>query len=1158
MNRLKISLFGTMLCLLGLGFSDTAKGQTLSASPSSMSFAVQSGGGVGTQSLTITPSNGATTLYVNLQGAPTWLTVNNQPSGSSFYVNTTNTVVLTVAVNTGGLNTGQTYSGNFQISINGLQSSTINYAVTLAVGTPSLLSANPSSLTFSAIQGASAGTPNPALVSITSSAQVLNYTVSATTATGVNWLLLSGTTGTSGGSAIQVYVNASQLASGNYTGSILVQSTTTGDSVTIPVTLSVTTGASLNVTGTLQNFVYQAGTGLSNISSQSQTLMVSTTSGQLNYSVSTTSTNQVGGTTWLVVTPNGGTATTSPQTLTLTLSPQYVEALPAGTYTISLSVVPTGAANTGNNTVVTVTLIVTNNPLLNTNTKSLTFSVPFGTTTSQSQTVTVTSSGSSIPYILTSNVAWLSATPASGTTGTNPTFNVYVNASGLAVSSTPYTGILYVQPNNSDYGLYNIPITVTLTVTSATTTVYAGPSALLFSYQTTQSAPPAQLVQLTSSGVVGFAVTATTMAASNCGTGGWLTATPSQLVTPASLSISISVTGMTPGTCSGSVIVTYNNGQNANTTVIIPVTVDISATSLLTITQPYGFGVVTASYGSTTAISNQISINSTDGSALPFTATASTPSAPVSWLYLGASSGTTQQYLQVQILPSGLPVGTYSGSITIYSANGANLPSGSFTIPVTLTVSASTTVSYTPTSLAFTVAQGATTAPATQAVTLTATGGTTTFTASPTTATGGNWLTVTPASGTASGTASTLNVGIATPNSLSPGTYTGTITIVYLNSASPTASIPVTLTVTTAQTITASASSLSFTYQLGSAAPAAQTVNVTSTGGAASVTVAATTTSGPTGWLSVTPTSGSTGASGTPLALSVSVSASSFTTAGSYAGTITITQKGGTSITIPVSITVAGVPVPAPATISNSASGAFGVIAPGELITIKGSGLGPATAATFTLATPTTVSNTLSGVQVLFDGIAGTPTYVSATQINVIVPYEIAGRTTTNVVVSYGGQLSSGISQSVAAQAPGIYTFSSTGAGQASVLNQNGTYNGPSAGLVINGQSIPTTPAAAGSVIAVYMTGGGQTNPASSDGTVTPGGTTLYKIPGTVTATINGVNAPVQFAGAAPGLVTGVIQVNILVPSGVSGNGQSLVITINGTASAIGPTVAIQ
>ena len=377
----------------------------------------------------------------------------------------------------------------------------------------------------------------------------------------------------------------------------------------------------------------------------------------------------------------------------------------------------------------------------------------------------------------------------------------------------------------------------------------------------------------------------------------------------------------------------------------------------------------------------------------------------------------------------------------------------------------------------------------------------------------------------------------------------------FTNAATPTITIPVSLVVTATQTVTVAPTSLSFTYQLGSAAPATQTLSVTSTGGAATVAVATTSTPA---WLAVSPSTGQTGASGTALVLTASVNPSVLTTAGTYNGTITITPSGQAAISVPVTITVTGVPPIQPSTISNSASGAFGVISPGELITIKGNNLGPTTAVSFSVGAGGTVSNTLGGVQVLFDTIPGTPIYVSPTQINVIVPYEIAGRSTTTVTISYSGQVSSGIQQNVANQAPGIFTDSSTGAGQASVLNQNGTLNGPASGLVLGGQNVATSPAGAGSVISVYMTGGGQTSPASTTGTVTPGGTTLYRIPGNVTATINGVNAPVQFAGAAPGEVTGVIQVNITVPAGVSGSALPLAITINNSTSLAGPTVAVQ
>jgi uncharacterized protein (TIGR03437 family) len=1120
-----------------------------------MSFQVQSNGASATQNLTINTSNGSTTVAVSSPPGDAWLTVKGNPGGTTYFYNTdgNGNLTLPITANTTGLNTGQFFTSHISIQITGLPSSAVSFTVVLNVGTPTILSASPANLSFSAVQGASSGNPISTGVTISSSGQALNYTVSATTQTGGNWLLLSNTTGQTSNSTpgFQVYVNASSLGPGNYSGTVLVSSTTTGDTVSIAVTLSVNTGSALSVTGTLSNFVFQAGSPQGSFSAETQTLMIATSSGTLNYSV-TTSALSGGSTNWLVPSSTGGTATTTPQSLFLSLSYTGVANLAPGTYTINIAIAPTGVSNPGNTTNVVATLIVSSNPLLSVNTRSISFSVPLGTTTSQQQTITVSSSGGSIPYSVSSNQLWLIvAPPTTGNTTQNPTFSVYVNAAGLATSQTPYTGILTVSPTNSDAGLYNIQIAVSLTVTSATTQILAGPDQVLFSYQTTKTAPAAQLVQLTSSIATGFSVTTTPNPGSNCPTTNWLTATPSQNVTPATLSISISTTGMTAGFCTGTVNVTYNNGVNPNTSVLIPVTVDIAATSLITVTPPFGFGVATASFGANSISSYSISINSTDGSPLGFSAYASTPNAPVSWLYLASSSGTTQQFLQVQIAPGGLAVGTYNGSITIHATNSANLPSGDLTIPVILNVSANTTVTVSPTTLSFNQMQNATTAPASQTVTLTATGGSTGFIATVSPVTGGNWLQVTPASGTASGT---LSASVAL-NTLSPGTYTSTITLTFQNSATPTVTIPVSLTVTTPQTVTVAPTSLAFAYQIGAAAPPTQTLKVTSTGGAAQISVGTTST---TGWLSVTPTSGSTGTDSSGLTLTVSVAPATFTAAGTYTGTITITPTGLTAQTVQVTVTVTGVVTPAPATISNSASGAFGPIAVGELITIKGTNLGPATGVSFTVGSGNTVSSTLSGVQVLFDGIPGTPTYVSATQINAIVPYEIAGRATTTVTVSYQNQVSGGIPQTLASQAPGIYTFSATGAGQGAILNQNFTYNGPPQGLVINGQQVATSPAAVGSVIAVYMTGGGQTSPVSQTGTVTPASGTLYKIPGTVTATINGVPATVVFAGAAPSLVTGVVQVNIQIPPGVSGSALPLVISINQVASPSGVTVAVQ
>ncbi len=97
-----------------------------------------------------------------------------------------------------------------------------------------------------------------------------------------------------------------------------------------------------------------------------------------------------------------------------------------------------------------------------------------------------------------------------------------------------------------------------------------------------------------------------------------------------------------------------------------------------------------------------------------------------------------------------------------------------------------------------------------------------------------------------------------------------------------------------------------------------------------------------------------------------------------------------------------GPPAPVLSAIANSASGASGAVSPGEIVSLFGSNLGPATGVAF----GQTITTTLGGVQVMFGNIPAPLTYVSAIQINAIVPYGVAGSGITQVQVQYQGQSS--------------------------------------------------------------------------------------------------------------------------------------------------------
>ncbi len=228
--------------------------------------------------------------------------------------------------------------------------------------------------------------------------------------------------------------------------------------------------------------------------------------------------------------------------------------------------------------------------------------------------------------------------------------------------------------------------------------------------------------------------------------------------------------------------------------------------------------------------------------------------------------------------------------------------------------------------------------------------------------------------------------------------------------------------------------------------------------------------------------------------------------------------------------------------ILNAGSLLPGPLAPGELITLIGPGIGPASALQPSGSPSSTI---LGGMSVLFDGIAAPLLYVSPNQINAIVPYGVTGNTSTQVTVTAQGQTIAGVTSPTAATAPAILTLASTGAGRGAILNQD---------LSVNSQS---NPASKGSVIAIFAMGAGQTNPPSVDGQVT--GTVLSRPLLPVSVQIGGLDATVTYAGAAPGLVAGVLQVNAVVPSQVSsGPAVPVEFTIGGASSQAGVSVAIK
>ena len=224
-------------------------------------------------------------------------------------------------------------------------------------------------------------------------------------------------------------------------------------------------------------------------------------------------------------------------------------------------------------------------------------------------------------------------------------------------------------------------------------------------------------------------------------------------------------------------------------------------------------------------------------------------------------------------------------------------------------------------------------------------------------------------------------------------------------------------------------------------------------------------------------------------------------------------------------------PVFSAAGVVNAASFTGNAVAPGEIISIFGTGLGPATGVAGGLDGNGRLSAAVAGVNVTFNGVAAPLFYVSQGQINAQVPFEVTGQSNADIVVTYQSAASSAVRVPVAAARPGIFV----------VLNEDLTLNGPS------------NPARIAAV--VFATGQGAIGPALGTGELAPL-SPLSSATQLVTATVGGRPAPVLFAGMTPTFV-GLLQVNIDLRGDLpSGPNVPITITVGGVSTQPNVTLA--
>ena len=1051
------------------------------------------GGSPVSQTLNISSSPVNSISFTAAFSNASWLTV------SPTNANTPAAVSLTA--NPAGLNPG-VY--NTTINLTSPTATAVSVAVIFTVNNPGTpLVPSPNNLTFTYQPGA----PLPQAQTINVATGNASGPFVLTPVNNANWLLLG-----QSGNSITVAVNPGSLNPGIvYVGGIQIGPQNGQPPVIVPVALYYFPSPQLTVSPTSLTFNYQIGAANNTVQKN-----VSVSPASSTFSASATVPN--GTTQWLAVSPTSGSGSLSVNVLPA--------GLPVGTYQGKVTVSAAGASPVD----IPVTLNVNTQPLLDITPAILNFTYQVGTPNPANQTVTPTSTTTGLPYTVaaTSQGNWLGVSVGNAVTP-NPA-TVSVNASGLPAGS--YTGQLIFNA----VGAANNPqtVNVNLTVTNNPTFV-ANPNPMIFNHEIGQPPPANQSLSITSGGS-----SALTFTASGTGTSGninWLLiGSPTSNTTPASLPVGVNPGGLAAGAYNGSIQI---NSTGAAAQLNVPVTLNVSTVALLNLPTSLSFTSVVSSQPGQQGPSQTITVTST-GESVNYTVTASTSTpAGSNWLVVGSPNGpasvTTPSSFIVAANPTGLQAGVYQGSLLVHLSNG----NPDVTIPVTYSVTAGN-LTVSPASLSFTQAAGGG-APAAQNITITSSGANLGFSVLTSVSTSANWLSASPASGTTPGTvAVSVNAG-----SLSPGNYTGAVTITSSNAGNSPQTVTVNLTVGQPQNINVTPTSLNFGSQIQSPAPATQTVAVTASNGSLPFAAAVTTTNGPAGWLSVTPTSGTATQTATNLTVAVNPTGLN---AGTYNGTITITGQNASNgaQTVTVTYTVTAIPTPVPTRVQNAGDGSIGPVAPGEIISIFGTNLGPTTGVT-TIVTPAGFfQTTVAETQVLFDNIPAAMWYASATQVNAIVPYEIAGRATTTMQVVYRGTPSVSLNLQVAQAAPGFFLI--PGTTQAASSNQNGTINGVQA------------PAPRNTSIVLYATGEGPTTPAGVTGLVIPPDPARLKHPvAPVTVTIGGVIADVQYVGSAPGFVSGALQVNVLIPANApTGGAVPLVMRVGGIANQGLTTIAVQ
>jgi uncharacterized protein (TIGR03437 family) len=708
-----------------------------------------------------------------------------------------------------------------------------------------------------------------ATVNVTSSGTALGFVALANPST--SWLHVSPTIQQT--TPASLTVSTDPMAAGVYTSFINVSAQ--GSSVNLQVTLNVSV---VGVSPTTLNFQYVTG----GPAPPQQTVAVTLPSG----TTATVSRSTDNGGSWLDIAIGGSPLST----ITAQIDVPVASTLAPGTYTGTILVTPSGAG-TGAATV-RVTLVVSATSQVTVSPTSLAFNYQVGGSNNiTQQTLQLSAGAQALPFSFTTSESWITVSPPNGTVPANGSVMVVVSISPPQTPKNYSSESLTLTTSSSQ----QIPVSV-LVSNNALLNVPAGPIA--FTYQVGGSVPLTATITPTSTGAPSAQIQYTL--SSNAS---WLQV-PSTATTPNAVTITVDPTSLTPGSYSGMVQFAVAGNPTQSITVTLAVTNNtVLMPSVNSLTFVYQIGQQQPA-------AQTVSMSTTSGLPVNYAATAST-----SWMTLvGHTSGTTPDSFTVSVNPVGVPLGANTGQISIAVTNAATGASlGTVTIGVTFYVSNSSLLLVNPSQPVVLTAQAPSNQIITQNIMLTSTDGNvlSLSVGQPSTASGGPWLFVSSAPPSTPGTLTIF--GVPNPNgvNLSPGVYTGSITVSATGPGGVVLDSPYTISVIlnlTTGPISADQSTLGFTQAAGGTAPASQTVNLTSSVSPTDFFVTAY--DGGLGWLSATVTQGRKSGTAT-----VSVNGPNLTP-GTYQGRVIIGQNfaSNSPLIIPVTLQVTAGAISAPTT----------------------------------------------------------------------------------------------------------------------------------------------------------------------------------------------------------------------------------------------------